>query len=108
MLKQPSPLVLTALLLPTLISGCLGSSDSSNSFSGARTNPSQVVDGLNVTATPQGRCGPGSRPETGMQGRVSQADHDAGLAAAGFACNTQMVGLQAGEAAPTKDFVSVA
>jgi hypothetical protein len=97
MLKQPSPLVLTALLLPTLIASCLGSSDSSNSFSGVRTNPSQVVDGLNITATPQGRCGPGSRPETGMQGRVSQADHDAGLAAAGFACNTQMVGSFAPE-----------
>ncbi len=97
MLKKPTQVVLAALLLPTLVAGCLGGSDSSSSTSGGRTNPSQVVDGLNVTATPQGQCGPGAKPETGMQGRVSQADHDAGLAAAGFSCNTQMVGSFAPE-----------
>ena len=85
MLKKPTQVVLTALLLPTLVAGCLGGSDSSSSTSGGRTNTNQEVDGLNVTATPQGQCGPGSKPETGMQGRVSQTDHDAGLAAAGFA-----------------------
>lgn len=97
MLKKPTQVVLAALLLPTLVAGCLGGSDSSSSNVGGRTNSSQVVDGLNVTATPQSQCGPGSRPETGMQGRVSQADHDAGLATAGFTCNTQMVGSFAPE-----------
>jgi hypothetical protein len=97
MLKKPTQVVLAAFLLPTLVAGCLGGSDSSSSNVGARTNSSQVVDGLNVTATPQSQCGPGSRPETGMQGRVSQADHDAGLATAGFTCNTQMVGSFAPE-----------
>ncbi|WP_428311814.1 LVIVD repeat-containing protein [Hydrocarboniphaga sp.] len=42
--------------------------------------------------TPQAACGVGSRPETGMQGRVSQADHDSGRAAQGFTCNTELVG----------------
>ena len=37
-------------------------------------------------------CGPGSNPETGMQGRVSQEDHDSGRAAAGYTCNTELVG----------------
>ena len=86
-----------ALLLPALLAGCIGGSDSSSALSGTRTAPSQSVDGVNIAATPQGQCGPGSRPETGMQGRVSQADHDAGLAAAGFTCNTQMVGSFAPE-----------
>ena len=48
-----------------------------------------------VVSAPQSRqasCGPGSRPESGMQGRVSQADHDTGRAAAGFTCNTELVG----------------
>lgn len=92
MMTNHSQLRLAALLLPVLIAGCFSGSDSSSPSASARANPSQVVDGLNITATPQGQCGSGSQAETGMQGRVSQADHDAGLAAAGFTCNTQMVG----------------
>ena len=42
--------------------------------------------------TPQGDCGPGSRPETGMQGRVSRDDHASGRAAEGFTCNAELVG----------------
>ena len=37
-------------------------------------------------------CGLGSRPETGMQGRVSAEDHDSGRADEGYTCNTEMVG----------------
>ena len=43
-------------------------------------------------ATTKAVCGPGSRPETGIQGRVSQADHDSGRAAQGYTCNTELVG----------------
>ncbi len=42
--------------------------------------------------TPKARCGPGSLPETGRQGRVSQKDISSGRAARGFTCNTQLVG----------------
>jgi len=60
----------------------------------------QTVPGLEATraaepplaATPQGDCGPGSRPETGLQGRVSAEDHASGRAAEGYACNTEVVG----------------
>ncbi len=45
-----------------------------------------------LLATPQGECGPGSRPETGLQGRVSPDDHASGRAAEGFTCNTELVG----------------
>lgn len=51
-----------------------------------------VTDPAVATATPKAVCGPGSRPETGMQGRVSQDDHDSGRAAEGFTCNTEVVG----------------
>lgn len=47
---------------------------------------------VSPAATPQAACGPGAKPESGMQGRVSQADHDSGLAAQGFSCNTELVG----------------
>lgn len=43
-------------------------------------------------ATPKAVCGTGSRPETGLQGRVSQADVDSGLALQGITCNTEVVG----------------
>jgi hypothetical protein len=42
--------------------------------------------------TPKADCGPGSRPETGLQGRVSPEDHRSGRAARGFTCNTELVG----------------
>ncbi|MFN4328514.1 MAG: LVIVD repeat-containing protein [Limnobacter sp.] len=72
--------------------GCLG--NSSTSGSPDRITPSSVQpsnDGIDIAATPQGLCGPGSRPEMGMQGRVSQEDHDSGRAALGFTCNTEMI-----------------
>jgi hypothetical protein len=43
-------------------------------------------------ATPRADCGPGSKPETGMQGRVSPEDHASGRAAQGFSCNMEVVG----------------
>jgi LVIVD repeat len=42
--------------------------------------------------TPKADCGPGSRPETGLQGRVSPEDHSSGRAAQGFTCNTELIG----------------
>jgi hypothetical protein len=98
MLKNSQRFALTALVVPSLLAGCLGGSDSpavTAAPTAAATSANQVQranDGVDLAATPQGECGPGSREETGLQGRVSQADHDAGLAAAGFNCNMQMVG----------------
>lgn len=43
-------------------------------------------------ATPRAVCGPGSRPEPGLQGRVSREDHDSGRAAEGYTCNMEVVG----------------
>ena len=65
-----------------------------------RPPPVQQAPGLQVdqapepplTPTPQAKCGPGSRPETGLQGRVSPEDHASGRAAQGFICNTELVG----------------
>ncbi|PPE74263.1 hypothetical protein C3942_09550 [Solimonas fluminis] len=44
------------------------------------------------SATPKAACGPGSRPETDLQGRVTAEDHASGRAAAGFSCNAELVG----------------
>lgn len=48
-----------------------------------------------LAATPKAACGPGDRPETGLQGRVSPEDHASGRAAKGFTCNTELVGSYA-------------
>ncbi len=45
-----------------------------------------------LVPTPKAECGPGSRPESGLQGRVSPEDHESGRAAQGFTCNTALVG----------------
>ena len=90
------PISLLALLLPGLLWGCLGGGSSGSSASGTPTQASSVQtlqtnDGTDLPGTPKGSCGPGSRPELGLQGRVSQEDHDSGRAAAGFTCNTELV-----------------
>ncbi len=48
--------------------------------------------GPQAAATPQGPCGPGSMPETGIQGRVSREEHVSGRSALGYTCNTELVG----------------
>ena len=37
-------------------------------------------------------CGPGSSPETDIDGRVPKSDFDSGRAARGYSCNTRLVG----------------
>src|SRR5437764_20575 len=46
---------------------------------------------LNLGSTPQGKCGPGSLPETSWQGRVPAKDYSDGRAAKGYLCNTALV-----------------
>ncbi|MGY2874657.1 hypothetical protein ACVW00_001847 [Marmoricola sp. URHA0025 HA25] len=43
---------------------------------------------------PAADCGPGSLPETSIQGRVPTADYDSGRAAQGYTCNTEQVAHQ--------------
>jgi len=45
-------------------------------------------------AVPAAHCGPGSLPETSIQGRVPKADYLSGRAAQGYRCNTEEVAHQ--------------
>ena len=74
-----SPCLLMLALLPMVLSAC---NDSGKT--GALTPPG-------AGPAPKAVCGPGSRPELGMQGRVSRAEHESGRAAEGYTCNTVMV-----------------
>lgn len=63
-----------------VLSGCGGSDSAPSTPVGSEGPPPKAV------------CGPGSNPETGMQGRVSSEDHTSGRAAEGYTCNTELVG----------------
>jgi len=49
------------------------------------------ADDPEPTAVPAADCGPGSLPETSIQGRVPEADYTSGRAAQGYTCNTAQV-----------------
>ena len=51
-----------------------------------------IAQGKTPPSTPRAHCGPGSRPEPGMQGRVPADAVNSGKAAPGYWCNTKLVG----------------
>lgn len=48
---------------------------------------------------PRAVCGPGSRPETALQGEVTIADRESGRSSEGYTCNLEQVGNHRGEGA---------
>ena len=55
--------------------------------------PAQLVDATPaLKPVPRARCGPGSIPEPGMQGRVAAADVAAGRTRNGYRCNVELLG----------------
>lgn len=51
----------------------------------------------------QAACGPGSAPETALQGQVSKADRASGRSAQGYRCNLERIGRRQGEGASWVD-----
>ena len=77
-------LLIAPLALAIAAAACSGRSD--------RAAQQQLAITAVPAATTKAICGPGSRPETGIQGRVSSQDHASGRAALGYTCNTELVG----------------
>ena len=61
------------------------------------TAPTQTAPGAFEGPVPRATCGPGSRPETGLQGEVPNDDRDSGRSSQGYTCNVEVVGHYAGE-----------
>ena len=83
-----------SLVIASSLSGCLGSNSSDSGSVSATVGGTANGVLTALQATPQTQCGPGSILETGLQGRVSQTDHDTGRTNNGFRCNTEVVGSQ--------------
>jgi len=61
---------------------------------GAWAISGNAATGISTAAVPRAKCGPGSLPETSIQGRVPNTDYDDGRAAKGYLCNTRQVSHQ--------------
>ena len=82
-----------AIVLLTVAPGSAGGRDAEGLGSDiVNMAPRQQTLPAQPGPTPQGPCGPGSNPETGIQGRVPPEDHASGRAAQGYHCNTRTVG----------------
>jgi hypothetical protein len=80
----------TAIALPAVAFG--HSQEPQAERAEVRAVPTQQNAEPPLLPTPKADCGPGSRPETGVQGRVSRAEHESGRAAKGYTCNTELIG----------------
>ncbi|WP_063065265.1 LVIVD repeat-containing protein [Nocardia violaceofusca] len=95
--RTPKPLiaaaaaVLAAAILP--VGGA-----SADLQSDIATQVQEFLD-IGKVAVPPADCGPGSRPETGMQGDVPAADRASGRSTQGYTCNMSFVGGYAGHGA---------
>ncbi len=65
-------------------------------LAGAPVHAADTSIDVNVAVAPA-NCGPGSRPETGLQGQVPVADRVSGRSKAGYQCNMELVGQFQGE-----------
>ncbi|MEY4767179.1 MAG: hypothetical protein RI907_3852 [Pseudomonadota bacterium] len=68
-------------------------------WSAVAWGPAQAADTSNDVnvAVPAATCGPGSNPETGLQGQVPLGDRVSGRSKQGYACNMELVGQFQGE-----------
>src|SRR3954451_8895725 len=52
---------------------------------------SAANSGISTAAVPTATCGPGSHPETSIQGRIPAADYTSGRYLQGYTCNAEAV-----------------
>lgn len=84
-----------------LLASCGGSSGPGKTGASADTTLAGLVVSLGGRgeAVPRAVCGPGSRPETGLQGQVPQGDRLNGRSQQGYSCNLERIGHYQGEGA---------
>ena len=83
--------VLAALVVVPPAGAHVGAGDDAPAAS-AGAVPTQQPAEPPATPAPRAACGPGSRPEPDIQGRVPKAEVDSGRADAGYRCNMSVIG----------------
>jgi hypothetical protein len=93
-LVTPRRLIIAAVAAPLVIVGVATAgptlSPAVAAYIATHAGTGKPVSAKAVTvppATPRAKCGPGSRPETGIQGRVPTSDYTSGRATKGYTCN---------------------
>ncbi len=86
---------ITASVVIALLTACQGGRIDSTAPRHDASAPDAVFEGPVARAD----CGPGSMPETDIQGRVAIEDRTSGRSQAGYACNLEPVGQFQGEGA---------
>jgi hypothetical protein len=83
-MRRSTPTALASVALFVIAAGALTQAAS------AQSSPTEPA----LIAVPPAQCGPGSRPEPGMQGRVPAEAVEAGEAAEGYTCNIEVLGRE--------------
>ena len=86
------------VLLGGALTACSGGRDA-NLAAAASAGSRNMVDGVFEGPVARADCGPGSSPETDIQGRVSLEDRMSGRSQQGYACNLELVGQHQGQGA---------
>jgi hypothetical protein len=56
--------------------------------------PAAAASSANIAPVPTAQCGPGSAPETGVQGQVPAADRISGRSQQGYRCKMELMGQE--------------
>lgn len=92
-------LVGVGIALAVLTGGVWGpDSDMAGARAGRSSRPSRP-GGPTALSVPEADCGPGDRPETGLQGQTTLAERWSGASEQASTCNLELVGQLAGEGA---------
>ncbi|MEG8177685.1 hypothetical protein GZH49_03945 [Nocardia terpenica] len=79
---RPGSLLVAGMMVAALLPGVAAADD----------DLGQILGDVGQESVPTADCGPGSRPETGLQGDVPADDRNGGRSKQGYTCNTSFVG----------------
>lgn len=88
-IRTRSAIALVALI--TVLPVCVASAEPATAPGSIHENP-----GVASTAASRAECGPGSMPETGLQGDVPAEDRNSGRSRDGYSCNMSQIGGYSG------------
>ncbi|MBO0787016.1 MAG: hypothetical protein J2P33_13190, partial [Actinobacteria bacterium] len=90
-------------VLPLALCPLLGTSVAATAMTGGAGQHASTTRAASMGSVPKAQCGPGDRPESGLQGQTTTEERFSGDSALGYNCNLQLVGQYTGEGAFSQD-----